>query len=308
MYTSEIPSKHLQDCHLQPYHYLSIPFSASVFVPDTLDRKVIAKQNPSKFMPGHRLCYFCSYFSFSRHYQGSIDFNTVNIKRTIGMYFLVFTGNRVDIERYDLQRSYHSILQRVKLNTGGVWGLKCLRPLIPPILAVTCKAQVNWTKILIWERIYITTTIILFIKIIVISIIFPIFIIIGIAVQVKTATNKRFVKIIKRCQVIWVESLLLFTQRIFLIWMMKLSFSRLSESLKHFSLPNANLCWLDSWQFEEQISVSIIEENVPEGDTCQTMSFMFLWSEQGISSSIRETVMPIFIGSFMKTMLTWKYH
>ena len=41
--------------------------------------------------------------------QGSIDFNTVNIQRTIGMYFLIFTGNRVDIGGYDLQRSYHPI-------------------------------------------------------------------------------------------------------------------------------------------------------------------------------------------------------
>ena len=33
------------------------------------------------------------YFSFSLH-QGSTDFNTVNIHRTVGMYFLIFTGNR----------------------------------------------------------------------------------------------------------------------------------------------------------------------------------------------------------------------
>ena len=36
--------------------------------------------------------------SFFHHYQGSIDFNTVNIHRTVGMYFLVSTGNRGDIE------------------------------------------------------------------------------------------------------------------------------------------------------------------------------------------------------------------
>ena len=35
--------------------------------------------------------------SFFHHYQGSIDFNTVNIHRTVGMYFLVSTGNRGDI-------------------------------------------------------------------------------------------------------------------------------------------------------------------------------------------------------------------
>merc|ERR1711894_705458 len=42
-------------------------------------------------------------------YQGSIDFNTVNIHRTVGMYFLVSTGNRGDIEWHDLQRSYYPI-------------------------------------------------------------------------------------------------------------------------------------------------------------------------------------------------------
>ena len=43
-------------------------------------------------LPGRR------YRSFFHHYQGSIDFNTVNIRRTVGMYFLVSTGNRGDIE------------------------------------------------------------------------------------------------------------------------------------------------------------------------------------------------------------------
>ena len=38
------------------------------------------------------------YYSFFHHYQGSIDFNTVNIHRNVGMYFLVSTGNRGDIE------------------------------------------------------------------------------------------------------------------------------------------------------------------------------------------------------------------
>ena len=47
--------------------------------------------------------------TFFHHYQGSIDFNTVNIHRTIGMYFLVSTGNRGDIEWLDLQRSYYPI-------------------------------------------------------------------------------------------------------------------------------------------------------------------------------------------------------
>ena len=53
------------------------------------------------FIPG---CICCSKVSptFSHHYQGSIDFNTVNIQRTIGKYFLVFTGNWVNIGGYDL--------------------------------------------------------------------------------------------------------------------------------------------------------------------------------------------------------------
>ena len=38
------------------------------------------------------------YKTFFHHYQGSIDFNTVNIHRTVGMYFLVSTSNRGDIE------------------------------------------------------------------------------------------------------------------------------------------------------------------------------------------------------------------
>ena len=39
-----------------------------------------------------------NYVSFFHHYQGSIDFNTVNIHHPEGMYFLVSTGNRDDIE------------------------------------------------------------------------------------------------------------------------------------------------------------------------------------------------------------------
>ena len=50
-----------------------------------------------------------TYYTFFHHYQRSIDFNTVNIHRTVGMYFLVSTGNRGDIEWHDLQRSYYPI-------------------------------------------------------------------------------------------------------------------------------------------------------------------------------------------------------
>ena len=43
----------------------------------------------------------CVQYAFSHHYQGSIDLNTVNIHPTVGMYILVSTGQRDDIERSD---------------------------------------------------------------------------------------------------------------------------------------------------------------------------------------------------------------
>ena len=72
-------------------------------------------------------CDTIRYNTFFHHYQGSIDFNTVNIHHTAGMYFLVFTGNRDDIEWHDLQRSYYpfSLHQqgRIDLNTVNTnWG------------------------------------------------------------------------------------------------------------------------------------------------------------------------------------------
>ena len=54
-------------------------------------------------------CSISCNWPFFHHYQGSIDFNTVNIYRTVGMYFLVSTGKRGDIEWHDLQRSYYQI-------------------------------------------------------------------------------------------------------------------------------------------------------------------------------------------------------
>ena len=46
-------------------------------------------------------------------YHGSIDFKTVNIYCTVGdVYFLVFPGNRDEIERHDLQYSIHSLFPR----------------------------------------------------------------------------------------------------------------------------------------------------------------------------------------------------
>ena len=43
--------------------------------------------------------------SFFHHYQGSIDFNIVNIHPTAAMYLFVSTGNRNDIEWNDQQWS-----------------------------------------------------------------------------------------------------------------------------------------------------------------------------------------------------------
>ena len=39
-------------------------------------------------------CVSTPHVTFFHHYQGSIDFNTVNIHCTVGMYFLVYTGNK----------------------------------------------------------------------------------------------------------------------------------------------------------------------------------------------------------------------
>ena len=44
------------------------------------------------------ICNSMQYNSFSHYYQGSIDLKIVNIHRTVGMYFLIFTCNRDDIE------------------------------------------------------------------------------------------------------------------------------------------------------------------------------------------------------------------
>ena len=43
-------------------------------------------------------CKTMKYHAFFHHYQGSIDFNIVNIHPTAAMYLFVSTGNRNDIE------------------------------------------------------------------------------------------------------------------------------------------------------------------------------------------------------------------
>ena len=54
----------------------------------------------------------------------SIDFNIVNIHHTVGMYFLILTGNMDDIEWHDLQRSYqpffHHYQGSIDFNTVNI--------------------------------------------------------------------------------------------------------------------------------------------------------------------------------------------
>ena len=56
------------------------------------------------------------YQPFFHHYQGSIDFNTVNIQPTAGMYFLIFTWNRDDIIYRDHTFQYTPYSQGVYWN------------------------------------------------------------------------------------------------------------------------------------------------------------------------------------------------
>ena len=53
----------------------------------------------------------------------SIDFNIVNIHHNVGMYFLILTGNRDDIEWHDLQRSSHPIHDTLPAPLGVYWAL-----------------------------------------------------------------------------------------------------------------------------------------------------------------------------------------
>ena len=53
----------------------------------------------------------------------SIDFNIVNIHHTVGMYFLILTGNRDDIEWHNLQRKYHAIHDTLPAPLGVYWAV-----------------------------------------------------------------------------------------------------------------------------------------------------------------------------------------
>ena len=117
--------------HLRPSPYISVPLATSLSF-STLNRYPTRTRNFLQYPIHTRLIFkifgyfgykvlektrfltwthvrLFKYWPFFHHYQGSIDFNTVNIHRTVGMYFLVSTGNRGDIEWHDLQRSYYPI-------------------------------------------------------------------------------------------------------------------------------------------------------------------------------------------------------
>ena len=59
---------------------------------------VVATRKPVLERPTEEVGSFYKDFSFFHHYQGSIDFNIVNIHCTVEMYFFVSTGNWDDIE------------------------------------------------------------------------------------------------------------------------------------------------------------------------------------------------------------------
>ena len=99
----------------QSYEILTPPSSLQIFQPKSAFTWISQKFN-TRCRVGNMARQYCTSsksllldISFFHHYQGSIDFNTVNIHRTVGMYFLISTGNRGDIEWHDLQRSYYPI-------------------------------------------------------------------------------------------------------------------------------------------------------------------------------------------------------
>ena len=98
----------------------------------------------------------------SYQFQGSIDFKTANIHRTVGMYFLVFTGN---IEWYDLQGQYHLIhlllpgecigkyFPRDSISGADIrhtcsWNCKC-----HPYPGHTSHWYCYWMRKLVWYRV-----------------------------------------------------------------------------------------------------------------------------------------------------------
>ena len=58
--------------------------------------------------------------TFFHHYQGSIDFNTVNIHRTVWVYFLIFPGSRDGILSEMFFKDH--IIQYTPCSLGSVQG------------------------------------------------------------------------------------------------------------------------------------------------------------------------------------------
>ena len=72
------------------------------------------------------------HYPFFHHYQGSIDFNIVNIHPTEEMYFFVPMGNRDDIEWNDQQRSSYPILPLLPGVYGSILSLGTVFPCTLP--------------------------------------------------------------------------------------------------------------------------------------------------------------------------------
>ena len=66
----------------------------------------------------HSVCQ--EHLSFLHHYQGSIDFNTVNIHRTVWVYFLIFPGSRDGILSEMIFKDH--IIQYTPCSLGSVQG------------------------------------------------------------------------------------------------------------------------------------------------------------------------------------------
>ena len=63
---------------------------------------------------------FTLYNTFVHHYQGSIDFNTVNIHRTVWVYFLIFPRSRDGILSEMIFKDH--IIQYTPCSLGSVQG------------------------------------------------------------------------------------------------------------------------------------------------------------------------------------------
>ena len=83
----------------------------------------------------------------------SIDVNIVNIHQTVGMYFLILTGNSDDIEWHDLQRSYHPVHDTLPAPLGVYWALGTVGYVIKPgYFLIHSRDDEYQAHILAWKR------------------------------------------------------------------------------------------------------------------------------------------------------------